>query len=189
MNKGFLFVISGPSAVGKTSVAENLLQIDSSLSKITTCTTRKIRNGERDGVDYFFMGKNEFLRRKNLGDFVEFSEVYGNFYGILQETLQKSPDEKKSSLLVINWDGFLKVKAKFPQQVIGFFLLPPSIDQLEARIRVRSTDSEEIIQQRLKLSKEDFVHADEFDFQVINDSLEIAVLEVQKIIRKIQAQT
>lgn len=183
IHKGYLFVISGPSAVGKTSVVGELLKIEPSLSRIITCTTRKIRSGERDGVDYFFFEKDEFLKEKEAGDFVEFSEVYGNYYGVLLETIKNTIEAGKNSILTISWEGFLKIKKIFPDDVFGIFLLPPTFDHLEQRIRGRSTDSEEIIQRRLLASREDLSHAHEFDHQVVNDSFDEAVREVLSIIR------
>ena len=183
VDSGFLFIISGPSAVGKTSVVGELLKIEPSLSRIITCTTRKIRNGERDGVDYFFFKKDEFLKKKDIGGFVEFSEVYGNYYGVLFETIKNALEVGKNSVLIINWEGFLKIKKIFPDDVCGIFLLPPTFDHLERRIRIRSTDSEEIIQRRLLASREDLSHAHEFDHQVVNDNFDEAVRRVLSIIR------
>lgn len=180
----FLFVISGPSAVGKTSIVKELLKLEPSLSRIITCTTRKIRDGELNGVDYFFFDKNEFLMKRESGDFVEFSEVYGNYYGILFDTINNSLNEKRKSILTINWEGFLKIKKHFGSAVCGIFLLPPSIEHLEKRIRARSTDSEEIIRKRLCASSEDIVHANEFEHQVINDDLNKAAQEILSIINK-----
>lgn len=177
--KGFLFVISGPSAVGKTSVANELLkQKKINLQRIITCTTRAKRNGEVEGVDYFFMSKDEFLRHSENGDFAEMSEVYGNYYGILVSTIKEKIEQGINALLVINWEGFLKIKRSFKENVIGFFLLPPSLKDLETRIRSRGTDSENIIKQRMDMITEDMRHKDEFDFRVKNVKIADATSEI-----------
>lgn len=186
--KGFLFVISGPSAVGKTSVANELLkQKKINLQRIITCTTRTKRNGEVEGVDYFFMSKDEFLRYSENGDFAEMSEVYGNYYGILVSTIKEKIEQGINALLVINWEGFLKIKRSFKENVIGFFLLPPSLKDLETRIRFRGTDSEDIIKQRLNMITEDMRHKDEFDFRVKNVKIADATSEIFEKIANITA--
>ena len=186
--KGFLFVISGPSAVGKTSVANELLKKKKiNLQRIITCTTRTKRNGEVEGVDYFFMSKDEFLRYSENGDFAEMSEVYGNYYGILVSTIKEKIEQGINALLVINWEGFLKIKRSFKENVIGFFLLPPSLKDLETRIRSRGADSEDIIKQRLNMITEDMRHKDEFDFRVKNVKIADATSEIFEKIANITA--
>lgn len=180
MKKGFLFIISGPSAVGKTSVANEILKRDKKLSRIVTCATRAMRNGEIDGKDYFFMKKGDFLRRKERGDFAEVSEVYGNYYGVLRSTIEEKIKSGLSALLVVNWEGFLKIKKAFAgdKNIVGFFLTPPSLDDLEKRIRARNADSEEIIRHRMRMIVEDMRYKDEFDFCVTNASIPAAATEI-----------
>jgi guanylate kinase len=171
MKHGFLFVISGPSAVGKSTIADEILKIDRSIGKIVTCTTRKIRSTEIDGIDYNFMNKEDFFLYKSRGDFVESSEVYGNYYGVLLSSITKKVENENDSLLVINWEGFLKIKKAIGKNVVGFFLTPPSIEALEERIKSRATDSEEVILQRLKMANEDMRHRFEYDFCVENSDI------------------
>lgn len=178
MKKGFLFVISGPSAVGKTTVANELLKREIGLQRVITCTTRAKRDGELDGVDYFFMTKDEFLQRAENGEFAENSEVYGNYYGILLSTIKEKIEQGIHTLLVINWEGFLKIKKLFGNNVVGFFLVPPSLDDLEIRIRARGTDTEDIIKRRMDMITEDMKHKDEFDFCVKNIKIADAVFEI-----------
>lgn len=184
MKKGFLFVISGPSAVGKTSVAK-LLKQESGLQRIVTCTTRKKRKGEVDGVDYIFMSKEDFLHHVKHGDFIEMSEVYGNYYGVLLSKIKEKIEQKTNCLLLLNWEGFLKVKKIFGKNVIGFFLLPPALAELEARIRARGTDSEEVVKQRMNMIAEDMRHKDEFDFCLKNIKISDAVSEILAKIKEV----
>lgn len=178
MKQGFLFVISGPSAVGKTSVANEILKREKKLSRIITCTTREIRKGEVDGADYYFIGMDEFLRHKDNGDFAEYAEVYGNYYGVLLPTIKERIDNSLNSLLVINWEGYLKIKETFGKQVIGFFLTPPSISDLEKRIRSRGTDSEEVIKRRMQMIAEDMQHRGEFEFCMENAKIAETALNI-----------
>lgn len=225
LQRNFLFVISGPSAVGKTTVASAILDHYkelraqkqqqqkaqneelqakagggefseglshgishdassnvSKISRVVTCTTRSKRGGEVDGVDYIFLTKEEFFRRKDLGDFVEFSEVYGNYYGVLFSVIQDKIDSGENSLLVINWEGFQKIKKKFGEKVVGVFLTPPSARELENRIRNREQDSEETIQNRMKVAEEDMRHKDEFDHCIENDVLDKTVDKIIEIL-------
>jgi guanylate kinase len=168
MKKGLLFIISGPSAVGKSSVADELFKKEKTLSKIVTCTTRKIRHNEIDGVDYHFMSIDDFLKNKDRGNFIESSEVYGNYYGVMFSDVTDNLDRGIDSLLVINWEGYLKIKRAIKKNVIGFFITPPSMKDLELRIRSRNTDSEETILDRLNEASEDMLHQNEFDFSVEN---------------------
>lgn len=184
MKQGFLFVISGPSAVGKTSVASEILKREKKLSRIITCTTRSIRKGEINGADYYFISVNEFLQHKNNGDFAEYAEVYGNYYGVLLSTIKEKIDNGLNSLLVVNWKGYLKIKHTFKKQVIGFFLVPPSINDLETRIRGRGTDSEEVIAHRMEMITEDMQHKDEFEFCIENVKIDETASNILEIINE-----
>lgn len=192
MHKGFLFVVFGPSGVGKTTIVTEILarsgtdELRPTLSRIITCTTRPKRDGEKDGVDYFFMSKENFLQRKSKGDFAEASEVYGNYYGVLFSTIREKIDNGEDSLLIINWEGFKKIKQIFRDQVIGFFILPPSLKILEERIRSRATDSEEVIKHRISMASDDMLHKDEFDFCVENAVIDDTVNEIIEKIAEIK---
>lgn len=181
---GALFVISGPSGVGKSTVAERMLQIDDSLTRIVTCTTRSIRSTERHGVDYFFLDHSEFSSKIQKNEFIEFSEVYGNYYGILFSTISDQIKEKNKAIAVINWKGFEKVKNAFRDNVFGIFVNPPSMGALEDRIKKRNTDSAEVINARLQLAQEDMRHACMYDKCVVNHDVEKTALEILEYIRE-----
>lgn len=186
MKPGFIFIISGPSAVGKSSIAEEILRIKNiPLQKIVTCTTRSIRHNEIDGIDYNFMNMDAFLFYKNRGDFVESSEVYGNYYGIMLSTITEKIDKGNNVLIVLNWEGYLKIKKAFNENVFGFFITPPSFQDLENRIRTRSTDSEDIIKHRLEIAHEDMRHQHEFDFCFENIKISETANDILKKISEI----
>lgn len=169
--KKYLFVISGPSAVGKTSVLRELLLLDSSIKKITTCTTRLPRNSEQNGIDYFFLSHDEFKQGILTNDFIEYSEVYGNFYGVKLSTINTSIKNHSNCILTLNWEGFSKLKnSLIDVNVFGFFLIPPSIEELERRISSRNTDDSDN-KKRLAAAKEDISHANLLDFVVENKNI------------------
>jgi len=182
---GHLFVISGPSAVGKTTVVSYLLEKNPELSRVVTCTTRPMRENEQNGVDYLFLSKNDFQTKIKNNEFAEFSEVYDYYYGVLLEEIKNSINKNKTSLLVINWEGFQKLKRAVNDNVTGIFINPPSIDELEKRIRNRNTDGEEIIQKRLLAARLDIAHSKEYDFSVENIEISQAANDISKIIKQV----
>ena len=188
MKYGYLFIISGPSGVGKTSVAEELLSVSKSLKRIITCTTRKMRDGEVNGEDYFFLSENDFEKHLKQNDFVESSTVYGNMYGVLLETIMQAIQNEKNAILVINWEGYLKIKEQIKNNVFGFFIEPPELSVLELRIKKRGTDSIEIINTRMKEAENDMSQAENFDFRVINSDInetaENILNQINKILKK-----
>jgi guanylate kinase len=163
MKKSYLFVISGPSAVGKNSVVSEILKMDKSISRIVTSTTRKIRKSECHGKDYFFMTKEDFLKAVKEKKLIEFSEVYGNYYGVKFSSVDEKINNGKDAILVINHEGFLKIKKVIPQNIYGIFIFPPSMEELELRMRLRGEDSPEMIAQRLGLAEEDMEKAKFYD--------------------------
>lgn len=186
---GIVFVVSGPSAVGKTSVVEEILKTKKiPLKRFVTCTTRKIRNNEVDGIDYNFMSVEDFLFHKNNGDFIESSEVYGNYYGIMLPSILEDINHGNNLLLIINWNGYLQLKEVIKKDVFGFFIVPPSFQDLEKRIRMRNTDSEEIIGRRLQMANEDMQHQHEFDFCFENVSISKTANNILKKIHEITNQ-
>jgi guanylate kinase len=183
-----LFIFSGPSAVGKTSVVNELLKTDPTIEKIVTCTTREKRKSEQWGVDYFFMGKDEFLEEAEHSNFVEFSEVYGNYYGIKFSTVRNKIKSGKDAVLIINWEGFLKIKNIFKEDVYGIFILPPSIADLETRIKSRGEDSPEVIGERMNAAREDIAKADLYDFCFENVDIAVTVKNILNKINDIRCR-
>ncbi|MDR1983029.1 MAG: guanylate kinase [Holosporaceae bacterium] len=186
MKKSALFVISGPSAVGKNSVVDEILKIDRSIGRIVTCTTRKIRKSERHGEDYFFMKKSDFLleiERKNL---IEFSEVYGNYYGVMFSSVNEKIKSGEDAILIINFEGFLKIKKVITENVYGMFILPPSIEDLELRMKLRGEDSPKIVARRLSLAREDMAKAKFYDFCFKNFDIITTARDILETINNIR---
>ncbi|MBE6447531.1 MAG: guanylate kinase [Alphaproteobacteria bacterium] len=185
MKSSFLFVISGPSGVGKSTVANGVLKKIPEIDRIVTCTSRCKRYGETDGVDYYFISKNAFFEKIGNNEFVEYAEVYGNYYGVLFSTIEESFKKQQSSLLVINWEGFFKIKKNFPDQTRGIFINPPTFEELENRIRGRHSDSEESIVKRLQEAERDMSYAKYYDFVVKNKEIDSTVASLVGIIREV----
>ncbi|MEO2068715.1 MAG: guanylate kinase [Desulfurobacteriaceae bacterium] len=186
--KGLLIVISAPSGTGKTTLCQMLLDEFKNLEFSISYTTRKPRNGEVNGKDYFFVDKETFQKMIDEGDFLEWAEVYGNFYGTSKSQVLKALNEGKDILLDIDTQGALNVKKNFPEAVL-IFILPPSLSELERRLRNRGTDDEETIRKRLKIAREEIKKAFLYDYLVVNDILEVAFEKLKSIITAEKCKT
>ncbi len=179
--KGLLIVISAPSGTGKTTLAHMLLKAFPNMEFSVSYTTRKPRPGEVNGKDYFFVDRDTFERMIEEGDFLEWAEVYGNLYGTSKSQVIKALNEGKDVLLDIDTQGALQVKKNFPEAVL-IFILPPSLKELERRLRSRGTDDEETIERRLKTARVEIERAPLYDYIVVNDVLEEAFEKLKSIV-------
>lgn len=180
-NNGKLFVISAPSGAGKTTLVKRIVTTRSDLKFSISYTTRQARSGERDGVDYFFLDRSAFESMRNDGEFLEHAEVFGNLYGTGRQQVSDLCAGGHDVLLEIDWQGARQVMANDPD-CTSVFILPPSVDELERRLRGRGTDSEEVIRRRLGEAVDDISHWTEFDHAVINDDLDRAATELLAIL-------
>ena len=180
MNKK-LYVISGSSGVGKGTVIKGFLEKNPKYTLSVSCTTRAPREGEIDGVNYFFLSKDEFQNCIDNDKFLEWAEFAGNRYGTKKKYINKCLEEGKDLILEIDTKGALQVKSKMPEAVL-IFIAPPSLETLENRLRGRHTENEETIQKRLHEVREELQRAENFDYKIINDDLERAISELEKII-------
>ncbi len=183
MNKGLLVVVSAPSGCGKDTVVAKILDImkdDAFLS--VSMTTRKIRPGEADGVNYHFISVEEFNENIRKGEMLEYAQYGDNFYGTPISPVRKNLEEGKTVFLIIEVQGGGNVKKIFPDAK-KIFIIPPSLEVLEARLRGRATDSDEAIRARLRIAETELQRAYEYDYIVENDVLEDAVEDVMSIIR------
>ncbi len=178
---GKLFVISAPSGAGKTTLVKRVIAVRPDLKFSISCTTRPARPGERNGVDYFFLDRDEFMRLRDAGAFLEYAEVFGHFYGTGKQQVSELCAAGKDVLLEIDWQGARQVMNNDPD-CTSIFILPPSIETLEQRLRGRATDSETVIARRLGEAIDDISHWSEFDHVVINDDLEQAVTQLLAIL-------
>lgn len=182
MKKGLLIILSGPSGVGKGTIRKKLMD-DPSLNLFfsVSMTTRLPRNGEIDGKDYYFVSKEEFQRNIDNGNFLEWAEFVGNRYGTPKDKVEAMRKEGKNVLLEIEVNGTMEVLSKV-EDAISIFLLPPSMEALESRIRGRSTESDEIIAERLEKARREIPLKDHYSKVVINDDAEKAAMQIKEII-------
>jgi len=185
--KGKLFVITAPSGAGKSSLIQALLKDDPSLKLSISYTTRPPRPGEQDGREYHFVDDREFLAMRSRGEFLESAEVHGNRYGTAKRVIVEALERGHDLLLEIDWQGAQQVRRLHPG-CVGIFILPPSIEELERRMRTRGQDSEPVIQRRLASAREELTHAGEFKYAIINKDFEAAKGELSDIIRKERAK-
>ncbi len=179
--KGKLFVISGPSGVGKGTLVNLLKLKHPELVLSVSATTRKPRKGEENGIHYYFVEKDVFLDRINKGKFIEWAEFAGNYYGTDKTFVEENLNKGKNILLEIDVKGALQVREKMPDAVL-IFIEPPSLKELRKRLFKRKTDSEEAIQTRLNIVKSELEKKDEFNHSLVNKFLNQAYTELEKLI-------
>jgi guanylate kinase len=182
MAAGSLFIVAAPSGAGKTTLVRKLLVQDAAVQLSVSYTTRAPRAGEQSGREYHFVDVSEFRAMRERGDFLEWAEVHGNFYGTSRVWLREQMESGRDVLLEIDWQGAQQVRKQFPEAV-GIFILPPSLAELEKRLRGRGTDSEDVISRRLTAAVGEMRHVDEFDFAIINNDLDEALSDLAAAVR------
>lgn len=181
--KGLLIVLSGPSGVGKGSVRKAVFsRPDVQYAYSISMTTRAPRDGEVNGVDYFFKTKTEFERLIEEGKLLEYAQYVGNYYGTPVDYVQQQLDEGKDVFLEIEVQGAKQVREKFPEGLF-IFLMPPSLDELKKRIVLRGTESQELIQHRMKAAHEEIELVHMYDYVVVNDTIELACQRINAIVQ------
>ena len=185
----FVIVLSSPSGAGKSTITKKLLETDEKIVLSVSATTREPREGEEDGVHYYFLSKDTFEEEVEKGNFVEHAEVFGNYYGTLKKEIEKKFADAKDIILDIDWQGARQVSDQLDtKRLLRIFILPPSIAELENRLRNRGTDSEEVIQKRMEQAKSEISHFNEYDYIVINEDIEETFKQIQSIIATKRAQ-
>jgi guanylate kinase len=177
-----IIIFSAPSGSGKTTIINNLLKMFPQLEFAVSATSREPRANETDGVHYYFLSGNEFNEKINKGDFLEWEEVYGNtMYGTLASEIERICRSGKVALFDLDVKGALNVKKKFKNAFL-IFVLPPSIEDLKDRLEKRASETPESIEKRLGKAKEEITHATKFDYILLNDDIDEALLEAHGII-------
>ncbi|NPB08987.1 MAG: guanylate kinase [Thermodesulfobacteria bacterium] len=181
--RGLVLVVSAPSGAGKTTLCKRLLQEDPEIAFSVSYTTRPPRPNERHGHDYFFVDRETFERMIAEDDFLEWAEVYGNLYGTSKSQVLKRLEEGRDVLLDIDVQGAFQVRQKLGREAVLVFILPPSLEELERRLRSRETEDEETIRRRLSVARKEIERAKDFDYLVLNDDLEEAYQTLRAILR------
>lgn len=179
--RGNLYVVSAPSGAGKTSLVKALLDSASGVAVSVSHTTRAQRAGEQDGSDYHFVAVMEFEAMVARGEFLEHARVFDNYYGTSQATVERLLCEGLDVILEIDWQGAQQVRARMPD-AIGIFILPPSRQALEQRLRARGQDSDDIIARRMRDARSESSHYGEYDYLVINRDFDVALSELNAIV-------
>lgn len=185
--QGNIFIISAPSGAGKTSLVRALLDADPRVKLSVSYTTRAPRPGEVEGQHYHFVDLDAFMQLLNRGDFLESAEVYGNHYGTSQRWIENQLALGLDILLEIDWQGAAQVRKLMPQ-AISIFVLPPSIEALQARLTDRGQDAAAVIAKRVAAAREDMSHFGEFDYVIINDDFALAAADLQAIVKASRLQ-
>lgn len=183
MTRGLLVVGSGPSGVGKGTVHGEVLKQCANMGYSISITTRRPRPGEIDGKDYFFVTKEKMLRMIDNGELLEYADVFGNFYGTPRVYVEEQLAQGRDVLLEIDVQGALQVKEKMPEALL-IFIAPPSLDELERRLRGRNTETPEVIERRLTDALGELEQQDKYDYVVVNDTVDKAVTEYLEILKK-----
>ena len=179
--KPFLLVLSAPSGGGKSSIARNLLQGRDDLGYSVSATTRPIREGERDGVDYYFLPREEFVRRTDAGEFLEWATYGGHLYGTLRSEIERIFARGRHAVLDIEIEGARQIRANFPNS-LHVFVLPPSADVLVGRLTGRKTEPVEVIRERVSRAADELTAVSEYDYALVNEELVVAVAQVAAIL-------
>ena len=179
-HRGILVVISSPSGAGKTTLAHRLAEQER-LEFSVSYTTRLPRSGETDGVDYKFITEDEFSSMVERNEFAEWAQVHGNRYGTAVHTVNRALEDGKDYLFDVDYQGGAQIRRQWPAESVLVFILPPSMAELERRLRRRATDSPEAIERRLAIAKRELEHFAKYDYLVVNDNLDTALKELSSI--------
>ena len=179
---GTLFIVTAPSGAGKTTLVSGLLERDPLVRLSVSYTTRAPRTGEVNGQHYHFIDVQGFRALRDKGEFLEWAEVHSNYYGTSKRWLEEQIRAGRDILLEIDWQGAQQVRKVFPKAV-GVFILPPSVEELERRLRGRGTDSEDVISRRVLGARGELRHVAEFDYVIINENLPAAIEDLVAVVR------
>lgn len=185
MNTGKIVVIVAPSGAGKSTLIKKIRVDFPSLQESVSCTTRKMREGEIDGVSYHFITREDFDKKVGTNDFLEWAHVHGNCYGTSKKFVQAMLEKGSHILFDLDVQGADAMKKHFGSLAKVIFIAPPSIEELEKRLRNRGTDTDEVIRLRLENARKELLRKEDYDFWVLNDNLEKAHLELKSIISSI----
>lgn len=181
--RGLLIILSSPSGAGKSTLARRLMTWDPTLRFSVSATTRSPRAGEVDGREYYFRSHDEFQRMVAAGEMLEHAEVFGNFYGSPRAPVEVAMGEGRDTLFDIDWQGGQQIRnSALGKDVVSIFILPPSIAELERRLRARAQDSDEVIRGRMAKSEAEISHWAEYDYVLVNDDIDLAETSLKTIL-------
>ncbi|MBK6705670.1 MAG: guanylate kinase [Caulobacteraceae bacterium] len=180
--RGLMFALSSPSGAGKSTLARKLIEDDANMALSVSATTRARRGNEIDGREYIFLGREEFEHMEDRGEFLEHALVFGNHYGTPRAPVEAMLIQGKDVLFDVDWQGARALRAAAPEDVVGIFILPPSMAELERRLHARAEDSEEVINRRMARSLDEISHWEEYDYVLVNTMLEQTLAQIKQIL-------
>jgi guanylate kinase len=180
--RGLMLVLSSPSGAGKTTLSRKLLASDSSVAMSVSTTTRAPRSGEEEGADYFFVSPSMFTQMAQGGAFLEHALVFGHHYGTPREPVQMALAKGRDVLFDIDWQGTQQLRQQAGDDLVSIFVLPPSHEELERRLRARAQDTEDVVQARMSRANNEISHWAEYDYVVINDDLDSTLQKIRTIL-------
>jgi len=184
MRRGLLLILSSPSGAGKSTLARRLMAWDPTIRFSVSATTRAPRVGETDGREYYFRSRTDFEQMVRTGDMLEHAEVFGNFYGSPRAPVEAAMQEGRDTLFDIDWQGGQQIRnSALGRDVVSIFILPPSIAELESRLRGRAQDSDSVIADRMAKSRDEISHWAEYDYVIVNSDIDIAFAQLQTILQ------
>ncbi len=186
--KGLMLILSSPSGAGKTTISKRLLDMEQGISMSVSATTRPMRKGEFDGKDYYFVSHDKFQDMVSKGEFLEHAHVFGNNYGTPAKAVAEKLAEGTDVLFDIDWQGTMQLKEKCKPDVVSIFILPPSMKELETRLRQRAQDDEKVIAERMNKAAHEISHWGIYDYILVNDNIDEAVTKVIHILRAERAR-
>jgi len=181
--KGLILILSSPSGAGKTTLAKKIADKDNNFKVSVSYTTRAPRPNEINGVDYNFVSIEEFQKLSNQNKFLEQAKVFGNYYGTLKGPIEQDLLKGKDYLFDIDWQGTEQVKKIMPSDIVPIFILPPSIDHLEDRLKKREERNKELIEQRMKMAKGEITHWKDYKYIVVNEDIDNCFNQINQIIK------
>lgn len=180
--RGFMLVLSSPSGAGKTSIATKILEVDKIVNVSISVTTRPMRPGEKEGIDYFFVTKEQFQEMLKKGELLEHAEVFGNSYGTPRSYVYNALSNGNDVIFDIDWQGTQQLAQLARVDLVSIFILPPSLKELEKRLNSRAQDAQEVIANRMKEASNEVSHWAEYDYVIVNEDLQKSVHQVHAII-------
>lgn len=180
--RGLMFVLSSPSGAGKTTLSRRLLETEEGVSMSVSVTTRAMRPGEVEGKDYYFIDTKKYDAMVKAGELLEHATVFENKYGTPKKQVMESLSAGRDVLFDIDWQGTRQLAQTCREDLVSIFLLPPTLDELERRLRARAQDSEEVVQKRMAKATEEISHWEEYDYVVVNEDLDKAMAHIQRIL-------
>jgi guanylate kinase len=180
--RGLMLVLSSPSGAGKTTISREILKRDQAITMSISATTREMRPGEEDGKDYIFLSHDDFLAKVSEGYFLEHADVFGNFYGTPKAPVEEILSDARDVLFDVDWQGTQALADSAHEDLVSVFILPPSLVELERRLKIRAQDADDVVKKRMAKASDEMSHWPEYDYIIVNRDIEDSIANVASIL-------